>query len=46
LWTYVDPSTTQGVFTGVVLFFVAVGGLVLFKVFGRWAGEEARCDEE
>jgi hypothetical protein len=40
LWTYVDPSTTQGVVGGVVLVGVAIGILVVYRILGRWAAEE------
>ena len=41
LWTYVDPSTTQGVVGGVVLVGVAIGILVVYRILGRWTVEEA-----
>ncbi len=37
LWTYIDPSTTQGVLSGAILFAVAVGLLAVFFMFGRWS---------
>ena len=47
LWSYVDPSTTQGVVGGVVLVLLAIGILVTHRIFGHWAAEqEAHANEE
>jgi hypothetical protein len=46
LWTYIDPSTTQGVLSGVVLFVVAVGLVGVFLVFGRWSKLAEKDHEE
>jgi len=46
LWTYIDPSTTQGVFSGVLLFVVAVGLLSVFFLLGRWSKQVDQDHEE
>jgi len=46
LWTYIDPSTTQGVFSGVLLFVVAVGLLSAFFLLGRWSKQADQDHEE